>query len=302
MAKFDFTYADQPGNIMLRAEADPGHFAGDRNGFGPRLLFNLYWLYDASLPRHRPLSVQGALLWAGEHDGLRIPLQAVPPNAPIAIPVSDDQLARFEELRAGREPDFALRLEAVAQREDDGTVRILNHSFNPQRLPISRDAWAVILNRCGFGLRRMVELPPPPGGLGGKWDEASQSLALASQRLAQGHDEAAIAAVRKALERIVEAVGASVGEPRTGKGGFAPYVEKVAGRIQGLPSGGRQNPFPLVSSLLKATFGWVSGYVHEDAATSQRDEAAFALALGTALYGFAARGSLAASAAHEEST
>ena len=148
----------------------------------------------------------------------------------------------------------------------------------------------------------MVELPPPPGGLGGKWDEASRSLASASQLLAGGHDEQAIGAVRKALERVVEAVADAVGEqPRTAKGGFGPYVEALAERIKSLPSGRRQNPYPLVSKLLRTTFDFTSGYVHEDVALSQREEASFALALGTALYSFAARGTLAAGTASNDS-
>jgi hypothetical protein len=62
MAKFDFQYADGPGQIVLRAEADAGHFSGGRNAFGPFLRLQLYWPYDANIPRHRALAVQGALL------------------------------------------------------------------------------------------------------------------------------------------------------------------------------------------------------------------------------------------------
>lgn len=315
MAKFDFQYADAPGQIVLRAEADPGHFGGGRTAFGPFLRLQLQWPYDPVIPRHRALAVQGALLWSadpGGYGGLAIPLQAVTPNGPVMIPVSDDQLARLEERRAGGEPNFAVRLEALAQREAlsgsdltlDVAVRTVTHGYGnmAQQLPVSRDTWARVLDQCGFGLRRMVELPPAPSGLGGKWDEASASLASAARLLAQGHDEQAIAAVRKALERIVEAVAAAVGEPpRTGKGGFGPYVDKLADRITALPSDRPQNPFPLVSSLLRATFNFASGYAHGDAAASQRVEAVFAVALGTALYGFAAHGTLAAVAAGEDS-
>jgi hypothetical protein len=43
--------------------------------------------------------------------------QAVTPNGPVTIPVSADQFARLEERRAGGEPDFTARLEALVQRE-----------------------------------------------------------------------------------------------------------------------------------------------------------------------------------------
>jgi hypothetical protein len=292
--QFDLRYADAPGNLVLRLAAYP--LAGDRTPFGPRLLFNVHTEYVQGSPPQRLLGVQGALLWDGADDGLRIPFHAGIPSITVAIPVSDDQLTRFEEFRAGRPPEFSLRLEALAQPVNGGETRILN--AHAQRLSISRDEWAVVLNRCGFGLRRMVELPPPPGGLGGAWDDASKSLADSSSLFAAGHDEQAIAAVRKALERIVEAVAAAVGEPpRVGKGRFGPYVERVAERIKALPSGRHQNPYPLVAGLLSATFNFTSGYVHENVAPSQREEAAFALAIGTALYGFAARGTLAAAAA-----
>ena len=115
------------------------------------------------------------LLSWNETDGLHIPLQALSPNSSVFVPISDDQLARFEEVRSGREPEFSLRLEVVAQHQDTGEVRVLNHGFYSQRLPISRDSWATILDRCGFGLRLMVELPPPPRDLGGAWDDASRS-------------------------------------------------------------------------------------------------------------------------------
>jgi hypothetical protein len=294
MAKIDFQYADGSGQTILRAEAE--HFGGGRNAFGPFLWFHLQWPYDVSLAKHRPLSVQGALLWAEEQDGLPIPLQAVLPNAAVAVPISDNQLVQLEERRSGGEPQFSIRLQALALRDDNGAVTTLSHGYMPQRLAVSRDAWISILAQCGFGLRRIVELPPPPSGLGEKWDEANQSLAIASQRLARGHDEEAIAAVRKALERIVEAVGESVGKPRQKSGAFQPYVEEIAKFAAAVPSQRPQNPFPLISELIKATFRWTSGYVHKEAATSQRDEAVSGIALGTAIYGFAARGTFAASA------
>jgi hypothetical protein len=228
----------------------------------------------------------------------------------VIIPVSDDQLARLETRRAGVEPDFAVRLDGLAQREAQGAadrtpdlaVRAVTAGQYAQRLGVSRDAWARILDACGFGLRRMVELPPPPGGLGGKWDEAGTSLAGASRLLAQGHDEQAIAAVRKALERIVEAVAAAVGEPQhTGKGGFGPYVTALADRIKGMEPA-KSHPFHVVASLLRTTFDFASGHAHGTSASSRREEAAFAVALGTSLYGFAAHGFLAAAAANEDET
>jgi hypothetical protein len=292
--QFDLRYADAPGNLVLRLAAYP--LSGDRTPFGPRLLFNVHTEHVQGLPPQRLLGVQGALLWADGNDGLRIPFQAGRPNMTVEILLSDEQLGRLEEFRASRPPEFSLRLEALVQAVEGGETRCL--SADAQRLSISRDEWAVVLNRCGFGLRRIVELPPPPTGLGGTWDDASKSLVNASSLYAAGHDEQAIAAVRKALERIVEAVAAAVGEPpRAVRGGFGPYVERLAERIRALPSGRRQNPYPLVASLLRATFDFSSGYVHEDVVSCRREEAAFALAIGTALYGFAARGTLAAAAA-----
>jgi hypothetical protein len=41
VAKFDFQYAAGPGQIMLRAQADPGHFDGGRNALGPFLRLQL---------------------------------------------------------------------------------------------------------------------------------------------------------------------------------------------------------------------------------------------------------------------
>jgi len=311
MAKFDFQYADGSGQVVLRAEADAGHFGGGRNAFGPFLRLQLYWPYDANIPPHRALAVQGALLWGGDPEGsggLAIPLQAVTPNGPVLIPVSDDQLARLEERRAGVEPDFAVRLDGLAQREGQGgadrtpdlAVRAVTAGHHPQRLGVSRDQWARTLDACGFGLRRMVELPPPPGGLGGKWDEAAASLAGASRLLAQGHDEQAIAAVRKALERIVEAVAAAVGEPpHTGKGGFGPYVTALADRIKAAEPA-KSHPFHLVAALLRTTYDFASGHTHGASVSSRREDAVFAVALGSSLYGFAAHGTLAASAAADE--
>lgn len=80
MAKFDFQYVEMPGQIVLRAEADPAHFGGGRNAFGPFLRFRLYWPYDANLPKHRRFRCKARSLGAATRTDFRFRIRSSHPT------------------------------------------------------------------------------------------------------------------------------------------------------------------------------------------------------------------------------
>lgn len=110
LPRIAFELDDQPGWSLYALDIEPARFRGSRSVFGAtfHLPVSLFTFPERSC---RPSLFAGALCWADEPDGLAIPLQPLLFNrSELAIPVSDDQLARLDERRAGNEPRFTLHL------------------------------------------------------------------------------------------------------------------------------------------------------------------------------------------------
>lgn len=66
-----------------------------------------------------------------------------------------------------------------------------------------------VLDAMGHGLRRLVELPPAPKGLGDGWDEVTRRIAAGTSRLA-ADPSVAIGEARIATERLLEIIGRQI--------------------------------------------------------------------------------------------
>lgn len=225
---------------------------------------------------------------------LAIPLQPLLFNrSELAIPVSDDQLARLDERRAGNEPRFTLHLWGTAQETATGTLRNVRGGNFPTNVQVPRDQWLVILKACGFGERLLIELPAPPTDLAGDWKTAAASLAAAANRLAAGEPGVALGEVRIALERIADGVGARLEITRANASGkkmpLANYVDVIASDLKKRHFDDTDDPFAVLSALFKATFGFCSEPGHTSFDVSARNDAVLALSVASALYSYLAR-------------
>lgn len=260
LPRITFDIDDQSGRAIHALDIEPSRFRGSQSVFGAtfHLPVSLFTFPERS---YRPSLFAGTLCWADEPDGLAIPLQPLLFNrSELAIPVSDDQLARLDVRRAGSEPRFTLYLWGTAQEIATGTVRNVRGGSFPTNVQVPHNQWLVVLKACGFGERQLIELPAPPTDLEGDWRSAAERLAAAANRLAEGEPGVALGEVRIALERIADAVGARLGIARANASGkkmpLATYIDAIASDLKKRHVDNIDDPFAVLSALFKATFGF----------------------------------------------
>lgn len=237
---------------------------------------------------HRPLILGGSLCWAGETDGLSVPAQPLLLNRnEFVVPIADEQLVRFEDRRAGGEATLSLQLWGIAEQSPSGPVEAVTCGTFAQTFSVPRDCWLEVLDQCGFGKRRIVELPAAPVGAG-SWEGISARLEAASKELAVGRSGASLVETRVALERLADALGSDLGIARD-KNSFANYVETLGKKLEELQGPQQGAPYDLVAKLIKTAFGFASEPPHQGLDRAARDDAELALSTVTMLYSYLAR-------------
>ena len=237
-----------------------------------------------------PLFFEGALLWTNEGVGLPVPLQSVRPSGSIAlsIPVSDHQLASFENHRAQKEPEFKLLLTAIGQDANGKVRRYYHHGGTPANLAIPRDRWLDVLDKCGFGRIRIIELPAPPQADDEEWSRCADLLAKASRDFSASRYGEAMSSLRVVSQHMVEILERSLGITPPNPS-IKPRVEALSANLRDLHEKRGADPFYVISELIEALFGFTSEPSHRGFDVVTREDAEFALSLATSLYAYLAR-------------
>jgi hypothetical protein len=134
---------------------------------------------------------------------LPIPLRTVQAQAPyfLPVPLTDAQIAAIEEERQDGPVTLYVWLSGLASQS--AIVQPIQNNTTAQSLTIHREHWLTVLEQCGFGRRRLVELPDPrlPRNVQ-EWQECVRQLEQATQHYRQGEYEAALTSCRKIVEGI----------------------------------------------------------------------------------------------------
>src|SRR5579875_517057 len=290
LPRLDFAAHDHPGQIVFMLELDPERTRGARPTSGPIVYLNLTQPRDrsGSSGTHEPLWIGGWISWTGENDGLLIPAQ--PPllnRSEFAVPLSDDQLTRIEERRSGGGATFTLQLWGVA-RASSGLVESVTSGTFAVPFSVPRERWLEVLTQCGFGKRRIIELPPAPVAIADVWSAVSGRLEAASRELAAGRWGASLTETRVALERLADAVGFDLQISR-GKEPFGNYVDTLGKALESLARDQKSAPYDLIAKLIRAAFAFASDPPHQGLDRGARDDAEFALSATITLYVYLAR-------------
>jgi hypothetical protein len=205
----------------------------------------------------------------------------------FVVPIADEQLVRFEDRRAGGEAMLSLQLWGIAEQSPSGPVEAVTCGTFAQTFSVPRDRWLEVLDNCGFGKRRIVELPAVPVGAR-SWEGISARLEAASRELAAGRSGASLVETRVALERLADALGSDLGIARD-KNSFANYVEMIGKKLKEFQGDQKVAPYELVVRLIKTAFGFTSEPPHQGLDRSARDDAELALSTVMMLYSYLAR-------------
>lgn len=293
--RMDFQQDNAPGQSLLAFEFELARCRGLRSTFGPIFMLPIKRVPNfppPSEPQADPLLVSGSLGLVGEPCGLAIPGQSWLFNqSELAIPISDDQLERLEQKRAGTEPIFELRLQVVGLSKGVPIV-LAPVSYHPVTLTIPRDQWLRVLDAMGHGLRRLIELPAAPKGLGNTWDEVTQHLAKSAARLAAGDPGVAMGEARIATERLLEVIGQQLQRPRGEKEPLQPFCDVLVSKLkkQHRPrTDDSSKTLMHTIELLAELFKFASDPPHTAYDGAERHDAELALSLATTLYVYAAR-------------
>jgi hypothetical protein len=266
-------------------DLEPLHVRGGRSAFGAYIL--IMGLLEAEPTKAQPLEIGGWLSWPGDAGiGLIIPRQPVAGGTTgLTVPISDSQLASIESRRCGGEPNFEIVLTALARRSDQQTASY-RFSWSPQPFPVPRDRWADALAACGHGRIRIIELPVAPN-IGDSWDRSAQMLARASAEFGDARYGEAMGNARNALQDLVGILEQNLGiEPSSS---FAQRVKVVGDTLTAMHAKRGADPYAVLASTIRAVADFCSDPMHRGYDIPNREDAAFALALATALHAFLAR-------------
>jgi|GEM_PF-5200750 len=280
-----FSAADGTQDNAFSLDLEPEQFRGARSAFGAYVLISGQLESDPA--KARPLEIGGSLSWPGEGGaGLLIPRQPVGGGTiGLVAPISDAQLASIEERRGGGEPNLEITLTGLAIR-GDGRTATYKLAWSPQPFSVPRDRWRDALAACGYGRIHIIELPVPPD-VNDVWARSAQMLARASAEFSEGRYGETMGNARNALQELVGVLERSLGlEPATA---FAQRVKVVGETLTALHGRRSADPYAVLSSVIRAVADFSSDPVHRGYDIPNREDAAFALSLASALHTFLAR-------------
>jgi hypothetical protein len=278
----------QPGTIAFVIDCDLMRFSGTKSSMGSTL-----WVPVQIVQRNSAqlLALGGWLRFAGEEDGLAIPLQALGMNdGMLRTPVTDEQIARIERKRAGGPAYFELVLKGIGSFGGAGGA-VFSAMFNPP-VVVPRDEWIKVLERLGAGLRRLIELPPAPRAKGGLWDKALTQIDAAASRLASGDAGGAMNETRTAMESALGAIGIAVNVPRDQGEPLRRFTTRLSKAIRAQHVDRGADPFSALASAIDCAAevcAFTSDPLHNGLDSAERINAEFALAIVTSLYTYFAR-------------
>jgi hypothetical protein len=273
---------------IIRLEFDVARrFTADRSTFGGVLKLPVE--LSQGFPG-TPLMLGGWLRMTGEREGLVIPAQSIIMNEnTIRIPISDGQIARFEERRAGIEPTFELMLRGLAAQ--NGSVSVVS-ATNAVYLVVPISEWLKVLDQLGFGHRRLIELPPLPIRESSAWEAALNQIEAAARRLRAADSGAAITEARTALQRTLDAAAVSIGRPPVKGERFRPFAEEIATRLESMHQNNGDDPYKALADgvrLAISSFSFASETPHVGFSYAEMVHAELLLTLATAIYTYFAR-------------
>lgn len=277
-----FTAHDGIQDNPFVVDFDPGQFRGTRTTFGAEWYVPLLFKGMAG----RPLAASGTLAWATENGyGLQIPMQPVGGGScALTVPISDHELARIDERRAGGESLLQLSLNVLALRPN-GTTAIYK-PYGPLNYTIPLHRWIAMLADTGFGKIQIVELPVPPDA-NGAWEQSARQLGEASVRFRQGDYGVSTGCSRIALQQMVEVLERALAiTPKTPP--LGPRIQVLTKQLNELHQKYSFDPYVVIARLIQATFDFASDPVHRGYEYPTREDAALALSLATALHRFLA--------------
>jgi hypothetical protein len=281
---------DAPGytGTIVRLEFDVARrFTADRSTFGGVLKLPVEISQGFS---GTPLMLAGWLRVAGEAEGLAIPAQSIIMNEnSIRIPISDDQIARFEEKRAGAEPTFELMLRGLAGK--NGLVSAVS-ATSALYLVVPLPEWLKVLDQLGYGRRRLIELPAIPIRDGAAWRAALNQIEAAARRLRTADSGAAITEARTAVQRTLDAAGASIGRPPVKGESFRPFAEEIAKLLESMHQDKSDDPYKALADgvrLAISCFGFASETPHVGFSYAEMVHAELVLSVATTIYTYFAR-------------
>ena len=279
-----------PGNMQgaVRLEFDVARrLNADRSTFGGIIKLPVEMSHEL---KRTPLMLSGALRFAGEQEGLAIPAQTPLVNEnTLRIPISDEQLQRLEDKRAGGAPMFDLTLRGIGTVNNEVVILNCTHPLN---LPIPIEEWIKVLDQLGFGKHRLIELPPVPKRNEKVWNEAAVQIEAAARRLLTADSGAAMTEARTALQRTLDAVAISLNITPLKGSPIGPFADQIAEKLAVLHQAKSDDPYKALADavrLAKSTAGFASDPPHSGFSTAERIHAELALSIATTLYTYFAK-------------
>lgn len=283
----DFFKDGVGGTIVASVKCNiPGRVRGQRSTVGP-----VFWL-----PIEAPLGytakiimLYGILKLPAQNEGITIPMQPFM-NSTLRIPMTDEEFTRIESHRQGGPISFELWLMGLGILDGETITLAANTQGVPLQFP--REDWLRVLTECGYGTRRLIELPPAPVRDKSKWEDAAARIQAAAMRLASGDAGGAMTQARIALNLIVESVGAMIGRPRTASDkALKNYTQAVKAELEKKHQPLSDDPYQVLADAMQLTISateFASDPPHNDLDAAERVHADLTIATTAAIYCYCA--------------
>ena len=174
----DFFKDGVGGNTVASVKCNlPGRVRGQRSTVGPVVLLPLEVPggYSAKI-----IALHGILKLTTQNEGITIPMQTFMSGV-LRIPMTDGDFTRIESHREGGPIGFELSLSGLGTL--GGETIVLATNAQGVLLQVPREDWLRVLSECGYGVRRLIELPPAPTREKEKWADAASRIQAAANRL-----------------------------------------------------------------------------------------------------------------------
>ena len=286
--RWQLSPAKRPGQGGFEIECDPARFHGTRSAVGSTLWvpITIMQTFDATL-----LALGGSLAFAGDPDGISIPLQPLI-DAHLRVPLTDEQIFLLERKRAGQPLILEIILRGIGSSGAVGAELTAFAALHNPPVTIQRDEWLRVYDLLGFGKRRLIELPPSPRDEGGLWNVAATSIDAAARRLAIADYGGAMTEARTATEKTLEAVAGAMEVPRKKGEAFRNFFERILSEVRSRHEKRGDDPFGALAgtlTLCSHLFGFASGGPHHHLERTEAMDAELALSLISAMYTYFAR-------------